>query len=70
MLTQILRLRRITWWDDANKRHFEFITNNFELDAVTIALIYKYRWKIELYFKKTKTKLPIAILCGRQPKCH
>ncbi len=39
-LTQILRLRRIAWWDDEKNRSFEFITNNFELDAATIALLY------------------------------
>ena len=59
-----LRLRRIAWWDEDKQRSFEFITNNFELDAATIALLYKYRWKIEL-FQKTETKLPVTVFCRR-----
>ena len=35
------RARRIAYWDDENNRLFEFITNNFELSAEKIALIYK-----------------------------
>jgi hypothetical protein len=59
-----LRLRRIAWWDNENRRHFEFITNNFELEAPTIALLYKYRWKIELFFKKLKQNFPLQYFVG------
>ena len=51
---QILQLRRIAWWDATGGRVYEFITNNFELDTATIAAIYRYRWQIELFFKKLK----------------
>lgn len=37
------RLRRIAYWDSENNRLFEFITNNFELSAEKIPLIYKKR---------------------------
>lgn len=60
----LLRLRRIAWWDDEKQRSFEFITNNFELDAATIALLYKYRWKIELFFKKLKQNFPLQYFVG------
>ncbi len=59
-----LRLRRIAWWDEEKERSFEFITNNFELDAATIALLYKYRWKIELFFKKLKQNFPLKYFVG------
>ncbi len=59
-----LRLRRIAWWDEDKQRSFEFITNNFELDAATIALLYKYRWKIELFFKKLKQNFPLQYFVG------
>lgn len=61
---QTLRLRRIAWWDEEKQRSFEFINNNFELDAATIALLYKYRWKIELFFKKLKQNFPLQYFVG------
>ncbi|MFV0605651.1 MAG: IS4 family transposase [Niabella sp.] len=61
---RILRLRRIAWWDNEKQRSFEFITNNFELDAATIAALYKYRWKIELFFKKLKQNFPLQYFVG------
>ena len=48
---QTLKLRRIVWYDEKQNRGCEFITNNFELDAETIALLYKYRWKIEFFLR-------------------
>lgn len=40
----IHKARRIAYWDDKYNRLFEFVTNNMELPAETIALIYKKRW--------------------------
>jgi hypothetical protein len=61
---KVLRLRRIAWWDKEEKRVYEFITNNFELDAAVIANIYQYRWQIELFFKKLKQNCPLAYFVG------
>ena len=61
---QILELRRIAWWDTEGQRVYEFITNNFELDAATIAEIYRYRWRIELFFKKLKQNFPLQYFVG------
>ena len=61
---QTLKLRRIAWYDEKQNRSYEFITNNFELDAQTIALLYKYRWKIELFFKKLKQNFPLQYFVG------
>lgn len=58
------RARRIAYWDDENKRVFEFITNNFELSAEKIALIYKKRWQIELLFKQLKQNFPLKYFLG------
>jgi len=58
------QLRYITYYDaDTNKR-FAFLTNNFTLDALTIALLYKCRWKIELFFKWIKQHLRIKAFFG------
>jgi hypothetical protein len=58
------RARRIAYWDSENKRLFEFITNNFELTAEKIALIYKKRWQIELLFKQLKQNFPLKYFLG------
>lgn len=61
---QPLQLRRIAWWDSENNRVYEFISNNVELDAVVIADIYRYRWRIELFFKKLKQNFPLHYFVG------
>ncbi|MBN1819622.1 MAG: IS4 family transposase [Prolixibacteraceae bacterium] len=58
------RARRIAYWDSENERLFEFLTNNFELSAEKIALIYKKRWQIELLFKQLKQNFPLKYFLG------
>ncbi len=58
------KARRIAYWDDDNKRVFEFITNNFDLKAEEIAMIYKKRWQIELLFKQLKQNFPLKYFLG------
>ena len=61
---KIHKARRIAYWDDQNNRLFEFLTNNMELPAETIALIYKKRWQIELLFKQLKQNFPLKYFLG------
>lgn len=56
--------RRIAYWDSTNARLFEFITNNFDLPATSIALIFKKRWQIELLFKQLKQNFPLKYFLG------
>ena len=42
-----------------------FLTNNFELDALTISSLYKNRWRIELFFKWIKQHLKIKRFWGQ-----
>jgi len=58
------RSRRIAYYDAQNKRLFEFITNNFDLAAETVALIYKKRWQIELLFKQLKQNFQLKYFLG------
>lgn len=58
------RSRRIAYWDSENSRVFEFITNNFELSAEKVAMIYKKRWQIELLFKQLKQNFPLKYFLG------
>jgi hypothetical protein len=41
------------------------LTNNFEIDAITVALLYKNRWKIELFFKWIKQHLKVLTFWGQ-----
>jgi hypothetical protein len=57
-------LRRISYLDVKTRKRFKFLTNNFVLPAVTIALIYKSRWQVELFFKWIKQHLRIKAFYG------
>ena len=58
------KLRRIKYYDAEIEITFVFITNNFNLTALTIAKLYKERWKIELFFKWLKQHLRIKTFYG------
>lgn len=58
------KLRRIKYIDQETQKKLEFMTNNFDLDALAIARLYKYRWKIELFFKWIKQHLKIKTFWG------
>lgn len=57
-------LRLVRVYDPKRDEVFEFITNNFELSAKTIADIYKSRWQIEAFFKWIKQNLKIKTFLG------
>ena len=59
-------IRRIVYMDKELHRKFVFLTNNFELPASDIALLYKNRWQIELFFKWMKQHLKIKHFWVRQ----
>ena len=45
---------RLVYFKDEQGRKYKFITNNWDITPEEVALIYKYRWSIELTFKKLK----------------
>lgn len=57
-------LRRIRFVDKETEKRFVFITNNFDLAPEDVALLYKYRWKIELFFKWIKQHLKVKSFWG------
>jgi hypothetical protein len=57
-------LRRIHYYDAEQDRHIRFLTNNFDLPALTICLLYKSRWQVELFFKWIKQHLRIKVFYG------
>lgn len=57
-------LRRIRYYDTETDKRLIFITNNFDLPALTIAKLYKARWQVELFFKWIKQHLRIKAFYG------
>lgn len=61
------KLRRIVYYDQEQDKTLIFLTNNFELEAQDIAMLYKHRWFIELFFKWIKQHLKIKSFWGTSP---
>lgn len=57
-------LRRIAFYDSDRKKRLVFITNNFALTPLSIALLYRKRWNVELFFKWIKQNLMIKTFLG------
>jgi hypothetical protein len=57
-------LRKVRYFDAEHNRFLVFLTNNFELPALTIADLYKSRWQVELFFKWVKQHLRIKAFFG------
>ena len=58
------KLRRVKFYDEESKNTFVFLSNNMEISAEQIALLYKNRWQIELFFKWIKQHLKIKSFWG------
>ena len=58
-----VRLRKVSYQDEQN-RYFEFLTNNFDIQAEEVAFLYKKRWGIELLFKKMKQNFQLHYFYG------
>lgn len=58
------KLRRIKYYDLETEKEFVFLTNNTGLEATEIALLYKKRWEVELFFKWMKQHLRIKSFWG------
>ena len=57
-------LRRIRYYDESLGKRLVFLTNDFNLPAITVAGLYKSRWQIELFFKWIKQHLRIKSFYG------
>jgi hypothetical protein len=58
------KLRLVEFYDKINSDLLVFLTNNFEVSALEIALLYQNRWQIEVFFKWIKQNLVIKKLWG------
>jgi hypothetical protein len=57
-------VRRVSYVDADTNKHLVFLSNNFDLPALTITQIYKCRWQVELFFKWIKQHLRIKAFYG------
>jgi hypothetical protein len=58
------KLRRVKFHDATTEKTLVFLTNNFNLPALTIARLYRSRWQVELFFKWIKQNLRIKSFYG------
>lgn len=58
------QLRLVRFFDQKTRKRFIFLTNNFQLSALTIAKLYQSRWDIELFFRWVKQHLRIKSFLG------
>jgi hypothetical protein len=57
-------LRRIAYYDAEKDLRLTFLTNNFSLLPLTIAQLYRVRWRVELFFRWIKQHLRIKAFYG------
>lgn len=58
------KIRKIKYYDSESKRTFIFLTNNMDLTSEQVALLYKNRWQVELFFKWIKQHLKVKSFWG------
>jgi transposase len=61
------KLRRIKYYDSLTDVEFVFLTNNLELSAIQVAILYKNRWLVELFFKWIKQHLKVKSFWRHTP---
>jgi IS4 transposase len=60
-------LRRVSYVDPETGKALVFLTNQFELDALIVAMIYRRRWAIELFFRWIKQHLRLRGFFSTSP---
>jgi hypothetical protein len=56
--------RRIEYVDPVTKLELNFLTNHLTIEAISVAQLYKERWRVELFFKWIKQNLKIKRFYG------
>jgi len=60
-------LRKVRYFDVETHRDLVFLTNNLNIPALTVANVYRLRWRIELFFRWIKGHLRIKHYYGTSP---
>jgi IS4 transposase len=56
--------RAVCYYDEEKCEEIVFITNNFEISAVEVSVLYRHRWDIEVFFKWIKQNIVVKTLWG------
>ena len=59
------KLRRVKYYDSETGKTLIFLSNNFDITALKITMLYKNRWFIEIFFRWIKQHLKIKSFLGR-----
>jgi len=57
-------IRKVVYYDKSTNRTFVYLTNNMAITSEQVALLYKNRWQVELFFKWIKQHLKIKSFWG------
>jgi hypothetical protein len=57
-------LRKVRYYDAETRKYLVFLTNHLHIPALTVATIYRLRWRIELFFRWIKGHLRIKHYYG------
>ncbi len=57
-------LRRVSYYSEETDKELDFITNNFQIPSLTVAKLFRHRWRVELFFKWIKQHLRIKKFFG------
>lgn len=60
-------LRKVRYYDQETQHDLIFLTNNLDVPALSVATIYRLRWRIELFFRWIKGHLRIKHYYGTSP---
>lgn len=60
-------LRKVRYYDADTRRDLVFLTNNLHVPALSVANLYRLRWRIELFFRWIKGHLRIKHFYGTSP---
>jgi hypothetical protein len=60
-------MRKVHYFDAETGRNLVFLTNNLSIPALTVAKLYRLRWRIELFFRWIKGHLRIKHYFGTSP---
>jgi hypothetical protein len=65
---EALKARRIVYKDPESGKVLTFVSNMFAFDAMTIVQLYKYRWNIEVLFKRLKQNFQLGYFFSDSPE--